>query len=1080
MKNRFRPLVCSVALAMLALVTVSAQTTAPAALPSGASPGPQALVADLHWRNVGPAVMGGRIDDIVADPANPAVIYIGAASGGVWKTVNAGTTWTPIFDDDGTTSIGDLALAPSNPQIVWVGTGEANNRQSSSWGNGIYKSTDGGKTWTHMGLDDTRHIGRIVIDPHNPDIVYVAALGHLWGPNKARGLYKTTDGGKTWTNTRFIDEDTGFVDIVMDPSNSRVLYAAAYQRRRTPWGFDGGGPGSGLYKTTDAGRTWTKLTNGLPSGDTGRIGLAIYPKNPKVLYASVENADGGLFRTDDAGRTWKRVNKLNVRPPYFSNVRVDPQNDQRVYMLASPLYVSDDGGKTFRSDGARNVHVDHHAMWIDPRNPAHVMLGNDGGFWMSWDHAVTWRRFNNIPLGQIYVVSADNSDPYRLYAGLQDNGVWEGPSATRHRVGPLNDDWIQVDGGDGMYVTADPEDPSTAYIEMQDGRLMRFNYQSGEVKSIDPWVKDAPEAGDFGKGPARLRFNWTTPVVVSPHNHLTIYLAGNRLWKSLDRGETWQPISPDLSRAIDRDKLPIMGVVPTEHTLSLNDGVTSYGNATTMMESPVTPGLMLVGMDDGNVQMTTDGGASWTNISTRFPGLPDGAAPSRVVLSNFDARRMYATFDNHRKDDYAAYVYTSEDGGATWRAIASGLPPVSVRTIAEDPRNPDLLFLGTENGVWYSLDRGQAWNRLKNNLPDVPVPDIAIQPRDHDLILGTHGRSIYIMNIAPLEALDETTRAEAAHLFEPRPATSFNYLEHRDFLAQAEYVGANPPYGATLDYYIENAGPDVTLTVTGPDGDVVRELKGPGAAGIHRVIWDLRYPPPPFTPRPATPGIDSKARPSEATLARVPGDYGGGGDITGGESGGQPNLPTGPTVLPGRYTVTLKAGGATSRATLRVDLDPRVEITERDLLAQHRFLMASYRAQLAGGEATSAGSALRDGIDAITKALGAEKTPPEALKRAADDFAKKVRGLQRDLGRAAGRVGGLGRSVSRSTSRPTAAQEADLADALADLSAAVSALNQAIATDVPAINRQLDGAGMAASVPRLRAPDRVKWTASKK
>ncbi len=1074
MTNTLRSLVCSVAVAALTLViAVNAQTPTTAPVPTSAAASPR--VADLQWRNVGPAIMGGRIDDIVADPANPSIIYIGAATGGVWKTVNAGTTWTPIFDDEGTTSIGDLALAPSNPNIVWVGTGEANNRQSSSWGNGIYKSTDAGKTWTRMGLEETRHIGRIVIDPRNPDIVYVAALGHLWGPNKARGLYKTTDGGKTWTNTKFIDENTGFVDVVMDPANSRVLYAAAYQRQRTPWGFDGGGPGSGLYKTTDAGRTWTKLTNGLPSGDTGRIGLAIYPKNPNILYASVENADGGLFRTDDAGRTWKRVNKLDVRPPYFSNVRVDPQNDQRVYMLASPFYVSDDGGKTFRSDGARNVHVDHHAMWIDPNNPAHLMLGNDGGFWISWDRAVTWQRFNNIPLGQIYIVSADNSDPYRLYAGLQDNGVWEGPSATRHRVGPLNDDWIQVDGGDGMYVTADPEDPTTAYIEMQDGRLMRFDYTSGEVKSIDPWVKDAPDAGDFGKGAAKLRFNWTTPVVISPQNHLTIYLAGNRLWKSLDRGDTWFPISPDLSRGVDRDKLPIMGVVPTAKTLSLNDGVTSYGNATTMMESPVAPGLMLVGMDDGNVQMTADGGASWTNMTSRFPGLPDGAEPSRLVLSRFDARRMFATFDNHRKDDYKAYVYRSDDGGATWRAIANGLPAVSVRTVAEDPRNPDLLFLGTENGVWYSDDRGASWTRLKNGLPDVPVPDIVVQPRDHDLILGTHGRSIYIMNIAPLEALTTEVESRAAYLFPPRPATEFNYLEHRDFLAQGTYVGANPPYGATIDYYVKDAGAAPKLAIADADGEVVRELTGDGAAGLHRLVWDLRYTPPPATNRPPTPGVDTKARPSEATLARIPGDYGGGGDITGGESGGEPILPTGPPVLPGLYTITLTAGGASSRATVRVEGDPRIPISDSDRQAQHRFLMAAYRAQLAGAEATTATSTLRDGIEAITKAIAAEKTPPAGLKPATDEFARRVRGLQGEIGRGAGRVGGLVRSVSRSTSRPTASQQAELADALAALKASITTLNDTITTGVPTLNQQIDAAQIAASVPHLQAPARVTW-----
>ncbi|MDE3156159.1 MAG: hypothetical protein KGN76_13740 [Acidobacteriota bacterium] len=1057
----------------LLLALSMGQAAAPAAAPSH-------LVDALHWRNVGPAIMGGRIDDIVADPANPAIVYVGAATGGIWKTVNGGTTWTPIFDDYGTTSIGALALAPSNPDILWAGTGEANNRQSSSWGNGVWKSTDGGKTWTHMGLDDTHHIGRIVIDPRNPDIVYVAALGHLWGPNRERGLFKTSDGGKTWTNTKFINDNTGFVDVAMDPADPRVLYAAAYQRQRTPWGFDGGGPGSGLYKTTDAGRTWTKLTHGLPAGDTGRIGLAIYAKDPKVVYAAVENKDGGLFRSDDAGGSWTRMSRLDQRPPYFSQVRIDPQDDRRIYMLASPLYISDDGGKTFRADGARNVHVDHHAMWIDPHRPSFIILGNDGGVWMSWDRAQTWRRFNNMPLGQIYVVSSDMSSPYRLYAGLQDNGVWEGPSATRHRVGPLNDDWIQVDGGDGMYVTADPDDPSTAYIEMQDGRLMRFDDRSGEVKSIDPYVKEPEDAGEFGRGPAAMRFNWTTPVVISPHNHLTLYLAGNRVWQSLDRGDRWRPISPDLSRHVDRDTLPIMGRVPTKDTLSLNDGVEAYGTATTFAESPVTPGLMLVGTDDGNVQMTGNGGVDWQNITARFPGLPDGAAPSRVVLSRFDARRMYVTFDNHRRDDSHPYVYESSDGGITWVPLAHGLPDVPVRTLSEDPRNQDLLFLGTENGVWATLDRGRGWFRLKNDLPDVPVPDIVIQPRDHDLILGTHGRSVYIMNIAPLEELNPQVLSSAASLFPPQPATSFNYLEHRDFLAQAAYVGANPVYGATLDYYLREPVSDARLRITTTGGRLVRELTVPGTAGLHRVHWDLRLAPPPQVPRPPTPGVEAHARPAESTLARIPGDYGGGGDPTGGEAGGELPRTLGPTVLPGHYTVTLVAGAARDQQLLFVEGDPRVRASARDRSQQYRFLFAVYEAQETSGPAAVAARELHAQVTAIVKALGALQAPDAAAKAAADPLAQTVADLQRDLGRAAGGIGGLGRSVSRSTSRPTEAQEAQLADEMGRLKALVDRLNEVITTAAPALNQQLDAAHLPAEVPRVTVLSPVTWVAGER
>lgn len=555
-----------------------------------AAPAGQGLARDLSWRSVGPSIMGGRIDDFAVVESNPDIVYMAAASGGLWKSTNAGTTWMPIFDDFGTTSIGDVAVAPSNPNIVWVGTGEANARQTSSWGNGVYKSIDGGLTWRCEGLEDSRHIGRIVIDPKNPDVVYVAALGHLWGPNKQRGLFKTTDGGATWVNLKFIDEDTGFGDVIMDPSDSKVLYAASYQRRRTPFGFNGGGPGSALWKTDDAGRTWTRLAGGLPTGVVGRIGLDVYRKNPAVVFATVEHKDGGLFKSEDRGRSWKKVNGLNPRPLYFSQVRVDPQDATRVYVLGVSLYVSNDGGQTFRSDGARNLHVDHHAMWIDPRNPNHLVIGNDGGLGISYDRARTWNRVNNVPLGQLYVVGYDTRDPFFLYAGLQDNGVWSGPSATRHRVGPLNDDWIQVGGGDGQFVTVDPSDPRAAYVSMQSGRILRFDHVTGESKAIRPVEPERAggPGGGSGGGEARpanlspVRFNWTAPFVVSPHNPRIVYLAGNRVWRSLDGGERWAVISPDLTRQVDREKIAIMGV--TGEMLGKNDGVSAYGTITALAE----------------------------------------------------------------------------------------------------------------------------------------------------------------------------------------------------------------------------------------------------------------------------------------------------------------------------------------------------------------------------------------------------------------------------------------------------------------------------------------------------------------
>jgi photosystem II stability/assembly factor-like uncharacterized protein len=1045
-----------------------------------ALPDPNAdLLHDLKWRNIGPAIMGGRIDDIEAIESDPETIYAGAATGGVWKTTNGGTTWAPIFDDYGTTSIGDVAIAASNPKVVWVGTGEANNRQSSSWGNGIYKSADGGATFTRMGLEDSHHIGRIVIDPKNPDVVYVAALGHLWGPNKTRGLYKTIDGGRTWTLSKFIDENTGFVDVAMDPSDSRILYAAAYQRQRTSWGMNGGGPGSGLYKTSDAGKTWTRLEGGLPSGgDTGRIGIAVYAKNPAVVYVTYEHKDGGIFRSDDRGKTWRKVNALNPRPLYFSQIRIDPLDDQRIYVLGTSLFVSDDGGKTFRSDGARNVHVDHHAMWIDPHRPKSIWLGNDGGLWQSRDRAQTWIRFNNIPLGQFYVVGADMNDPYNVYGGLQDNGVWAGPSATRHRVGPLNDDWIQVNGGDGMFVTADPLDPTTVYIETQDGSVRRFDRASGESKGIRPLVLDpsgqaaAPAPADATPRQAAggLRFNWTTPVVISPHNSRTVYIAGHRLWRSLDRGERWTAISPDLSKQIDREKLPIMGVVPSENTLGRHDGVTSYGNATTMAESPVEPGLLVVGTDDGNVQMSKDGGASWTDLTRRITGVPEKLAVAKIELSRFDAKRMFVAFDGHRSDDFAAYIFRSDDAGETWKRIVEGLPQTPVRTLKEDLRNPDLVFAGTERGVWMSLTRGDSWTAMKNALPDVPVFDIEIHPRERELILGTHGRSVYVMNIAPLEDLTPAVMAKPVHLFAPRPAVSFNVLEHRDFNGQAAYIGANPPFGTSIDYWFSQVVENASISIL--DGErVVRTLTAPTTPGLHRVQWDLRWTPPPQPARnaPAAGVIAGDPRPAESTLARVAGDYGGGGDPTGGEAGAPPSPTMGPVVAPGTYTVVLTAQAVTpAKAPLTVRGDTRLAIAEEDRRAHADAQLRGYEAQLKGIPANNRATDLNTQMTAVTKAIAGIKDISGSVKTSAEDIAKKIRDVQGRISRATATITTTLRELSASTSRPGDVQHQQLTNAIVQLESAIPQLEALVQSDVPAFNQKLDAGNVPASVPRLK------------
>ena len=525
------------------------------------------VLSQLEWRNIGPAIMGGRIDDFAVVESNPHIAFTATASAGIWKTTNNGVTWKPLFEDQPVSSIGNIAVAPSDPSILWAGTGEAANRQSSSWGDGVYKSTDAGESWTHMGLENTHHIGRVHIHPRNPDVVYVAAIGHLWGPNDERGVYKTTDGGKTWTNTKFIDENTGFIDLAMDPESPDTLYAAAYQRRRRAYGFNGGGPSGALYKTTDGGASWKKLTEGLPTGDTGRIGIDIYRKDPRIVYAIIQNEEGGIFRSEDKGASWTRMSDTNPRPMYYSTIRIDPQNDQRIWVMGARMFYSEDGGKTFTNDRVTMIHGDFHAMWINPQNSNHMLLGSDGGIHYSYDRGLTWDFVNTLALGQFYEVGYDMETPYNIYGGLQDNGSWGGPVRTRYQQGITNEDWFRVGGGDGFYTQIDPNDPTTVYVESQNGNLQRLDLESLETKSIRP----EPDEGE-----TRYRFDWNSPVLISPHDSTTIYYGGNRLFTSKNRGDVWTR-SVDLTKNMDRDEMPIMGVMPSDETLSRNDGISSYG-----------------------------------------------------------------------------------------------------------------------------------------------------------------------------------------------------------------------------------------------------------------------------------------------------------------------------------------------------------------------------------------------------------------------------------------------------------------------------------------------------------------------
>jgi photosystem II stability/assembly factor-like uncharacterized protein len=942
------------------------------------------LLANFRFRSIGPASMGGRLDDIAVSESDPSVIYIGYAVGGVFKSENNGTTFRPIFETYSSASIGDIAVHPTNPNIVYVGTGEPNNRQTSSFGDGIYKTTDGGKTFTNIGLKDTQSIGRIVIDPKNPETVYVAALGHLFGPNEERGVFKTTDGGKTWNKVKYVDKDTGFTDIAMDPNNSNILYAASYQRRRSGCCFDGGGAGSALWKTEDAGKTWTKLNgSGLPPGTYGRIALDVSRSTPNVVYAQIQAGEtgtvqpegargggggggggggaggfdwcnnggpnhgftaprgggggggaetppntnqtpptldpvrGGVFRSENKGTTWTLMSNCDARPMYFSQIRVDPTNDKVIYVAGLPVSKSLDGGKTFATldDGGGNGtpgHVDQHAIWIDPRNAKHLMIGNDGGIDVSWDQGKSWEFVNTMATALAYWVSADMRHPYYVYTGLQDNGSWGGPSSVR-RGGIMNSDWFGIGGGDGFQTAVDPEDYNIVFTESQDGNTNRYDLRTGRNVSIRPRTAPVPGArggrggapapgaeapsetpaaqGFGGRGgppnvlnaaaPENYRYNWNTPFMLSPHNSGIVWFGGNRLFKSYNRGESWVA-SADLTKQVDRSEIQLMGIPGDRTQLSKNDGVTAYGTIIAISESPVLPGIVWAGTDDGNLQVSKDGGTTFTEVGKNLSGLPAGHRYwiSRIDASHFDPATAYVAVDGHRSDDLKPYIFVTHDYGQTFQNIANNLPTSgNVQVVREDPKNKDLLFAGTEFGLYVSVNAGRRWERFMNNYPTVRTDDILIHPRDGDLIVGSHGRSIWIADdITPLQQLTQDVLSQDAFLFDIRPAIAYlNDQTHGEQVGgQKVFVGENAPRGALIHYYLKAAtAGDVKISITDATGKVVRNLDGTKTAGINRVVWNLAA-------------------------------NGSGPDRGGGGRGGGP-----PAVEPGTYLVTVSVSGKT-------------------------------------------------------------------------------------------------------------------------------------------------------------------------
>jgi len=860
------PVLASIPLLMLTLAASqapkqrpsSASTATPAAARLASWDRHAALAAEspfrsLSWRAVGPKFSGGRIETIDAVPGDPGAIYIGFGSGNVWKTENGGLTWRPIFERESTFTIGALAVSRSRPGLLWVGTGESLMARSSFAGTGVFKSTDDGRTWTNTGLADTHHIGRVLLDPGNPDVVYVAALGHQYTFNAERGLFKTTDGGATWTKSLFVSDRVGVVDAVMDPSDSRILYAAAWERDRKAWRTVGSGPGSGIYRTTDAGGHWTKLGAGLPGPELGKIGLAVSGSNPSVVYAAVDNpapdpkdpkkkTGWEIYRSPDKGETWAKANREPV-PSAFGDIQVSPEDENRLYVLGVDVWASADGGGTFARMGGtvvhlephptRALHLDQHDLWIDPRDPARLLLGNDGGLYISRDRGLTWLHVNNLPAGEFYAISVDDGAPYRIFGGTQDNAALFGPGDRRLEDG-IPDGWRNVwidlwGGGDSYYTAGDPVDPDIIYYEQQFGGFKRKSMATGVSRNIQPRA---------GKDEPALRYNWMSPFLVSRHNPLTLYFGANRLFKSLDRGDHWRAVSPDLTTGPGKDR---QGDVP-------------YGTITTLSESPLRPGLLYVGTDDGNIQVTRDDGVTWTRIRA---GLPDKWV-SRVEASARAEGTVYAALTGYREDDFGAYLFKSADYGATWTSIAGNLPAESVNVVREDPQVKDLLYAGTDQGgVFASRDAGASWVSLCADLPTCAVHDIAVASAAGELVIGTHGRSCFVLDIDPVRRFTDEVRAKDAHLFDVRPA---DLPKARDYAGDWATETRHP---AVLHYFLKAAAADVKVVVSDAKGALVRTLGGTGHPGINRVEWDL-------APEPAA---DAKTPYSAAAALVKPGRF---------------------------------------------------------------------------------------------------------------------------------------------------------------------------------------------------------------
>ena len=1000
------------------------------------APVDSSLLSGLRWRHIGPAMFSSRVSDVAGVPGHPNVLYCANSTAGLWKSTNGGITFESVFNNGGTLSVGAVALSPDNQDIVYVGTGEGAPRNSISYGDGIYKSTDGGRTWKNVGLKDSERFSRIVVDPKTPSVVFAAAMGHAFGPNTERGVYRSSDAGATWKRVLYVNDLTGASDVAVDPQDPRIVYAGMYEYLRKPWHFSSGGPGSGLYRSSDGGETWTKLTdpklnNGLPGAKLlGRIGMSICLSNPNVVYALIEAQEPGtLWRSSDRGVHWTLVNSsrnINNRPFYYTQVRVDPRDENRLYTLAGSFNLSTDGGRTFQGIPGASMFGDHHALWIDPANPRRLLCGTDGGFFISNDGGARWDFRNNMPVAQPYHVGYDMADPYNIMGGFQDHEIWIGPNEKWNQVGVREGDWQRLRNmADGMYAMADPRDPNIVYYNGHFGDITRLDRRDNQERFIQPYP---PGPAGGGADEEKYRFNWNSPIHMSPTNPDVIYYGGNVVFKTTDGGRNWTVISPDLTTDNKEKQRSSGGPISADNTRA-----EFHCTVVSIAESPRDPKVLWAGTDDGNVQITQDGGARWTNVAKNLPGNLPSPWVKSIQASWTEPGTAYVAIDQHWQDDIRPHAFMTTDYGRTWKDISTGLNGYA-HIVMEDPKEPGLLYAGTELGIFASFDRGATWTDLRLGEPRISVVDIKVHPRENDLIIASHAGGFYVLDdVTPLQQLARATSRRIA-LFPPVRATRYVQASDTSVLGNAVWVARNKPYGAIISYYLagSSSGP-VQLAILDSRGSTLQTLSGTGNAGINRVVWGLQGP-----------GCQASGEAPTAAAGR-------GGRGGGGRGGG-----SGPRVMPGEYRVRLTALGETAEQPLTVRIDPRVKASPEDLSIYSREvnIMQATRCLI-----TEANGRI-GGVEPQLAALEG-KLPNAELRTLAAGVSKELTALGEELGEVSSRLRWLVDQVGNHLGRPTPAQIEWIGiydQRVRDAAARLDALWQA---DLARLNTALQAAGLA-------------------